>query len=222
MRDDIIGKKFGRLTVLERTNRKCGKVNYYNCMCECGNKKEILKNHLISGHTQSCGCLSKEKSQEKRRNMGVPNLIEEKDEYIVVKIISKGKVFDCLIDKNDYEKIKEIRWSICNEYAYNKTFGFLHRYITNCDDNMTVDHINHDKLDNRKCNIRICSNQQNNWNKKSKGYYWNKRNKNWNAEIRINNKKIFLGAFNDEELAKQVRRDAEKKYFKDFMYKGGD
>ena len=219
--EDIIGKKFGRLTVLEKTDKKCCRVNYFKCKCDCGNEKSVLKNHLISGHTQSCGCITKDINHSKFENYKpLKNNIENKNDYIVLKIESKGKIYDCFIDLEDYEKIENYRWCITNKYVYNNNAGFLHRFIMDCKETkLQVDHINHNKLDNRKCNLRICTNQQNNLNKKVKGYYWNKRNKNWNAEIRINGKKIFLGVFKTEEEAKEARRQAEIKYFGEFRYK---
>lgn len=62
-KDDIIGKKFGRLTVLEKLpNIRAGKkmCSVYRCKCDCGNIKIVLRNNLMSGNTKSCGCLSKD------------------------------------------------------------------------------------------------------------------------------------------------------------------
>lgn len=54
---DIIGQKFGRLTVLERVGKnKSGNI-LWKCKCSCGNEVSVAANHLRSGHTQSCGCL---------------------------------------------------------------------------------------------------------------------------------------------------------------------
>lgn len=56
---DIIGEKFGRLTVLAFSHSK--KYNkYYICKCECGKTKIVFKGNLISGKTKSCGCYQKE------------------------------------------------------------------------------------------------------------------------------------------------------------------
>lgn len=55
-RKDLIGKHFGRLTVIEHSN----KDKYWICQCECGNIKEIYEYNLLKGKTNSCGCLHKE------------------------------------------------------------------------------------------------------------------------------------------------------------------
>ena len=57
---DLIGKQFGRLTVIERVEDhlyKNGRRDIvYKCRCQCGNETNVLAVHLRSGHTQSCGC----------------------------------------------------------------------------------------------------------------------------------------------------------------------
>ena len=57
---DLTGQKFGRLTVLKYIkSTKTGKPIWL-CECDCGNKKEILGESLLSGNTRSCGCIYKE------------------------------------------------------------------------------------------------------------------------------------------------------------------
>lgn len=65
-RKDIVGQKYGKLTVVsfdskKQHNFKCGsrKLEYWLCECECGNTKIVCKNSLFSGATTSCGCLAK-------------------------------------------------------------------------------------------------------------------------------------------------------------------
>ena len=48
---------FGKLTVISRAENKNGRV-HWNCICDCGTACVVMSKHLISGHTQSCGCLS--------------------------------------------------------------------------------------------------------------------------------------------------------------------
>ena len=57
---DIVGQKFGKLTVLKPVKRdKYGKIIYL-CKCDCGTEKEIARASLIKNWTKSCGCLYKE------------------------------------------------------------------------------------------------------------------------------------------------------------------
>lgn len=56
----LIGKKFGRLTVLYPLPERKNKSVVWHCQCECGNYKDVPTHLLTSGHTQSCGCLALE------------------------------------------------------------------------------------------------------------------------------------------------------------------
>lgn len=76
-------------------------------------------------------------------------------------------------------------------------------------DKRQADHRNHNTLDNRQHNLRICTHQKNQMNQehrlgtasKFKGVTWNKRKKKWLARIQIGGKPKFLGYWNLEELA---------------------
>lgn len=57
---DITGQRFGRLTVLERTEKKLDKSYVYKCKCDCGKICFVSSAYLKSGKTKSCGCYSKE------------------------------------------------------------------------------------------------------------------------------------------------------------------
>lgn len=56
---DLTGQRFGRLTVIERSNNKGRRVAWL-CYCDCGNKVIALSERLIAGRNKSCGCLHKE------------------------------------------------------------------------------------------------------------------------------------------------------------------
>lgn len=56
---DIRGRKFGRLTAIERVSNRGAKV-FYLFRCDCGNEKEISKNRVEAGNSTSCGCLRKQ------------------------------------------------------------------------------------------------------------------------------------------------------------------
>lgn len=52
----FVGKKYNKLEIISYSHSKNGHP-YFNCLCECGNTKCVLLDHLKTGHTKSCGCL---------------------------------------------------------------------------------------------------------------------------------------------------------------------
>ena len=65
---NIIGETFGRLTVLEKTDKKDnGGHLYYKCQCSCGNICEVTRGPLLAGRTRSCGCFKKEQLIKTKR-----------------------------------------------------------------------------------------------------------------------------------------------------------
>ena len=60
---ELIGKTFGKLTVLSRGDTKNGQI-FYNCICECGNQAIVRGDLLRTGKTSSCGCKLKKSCEE--------------------------------------------------------------------------------------------------------------------------------------------------------------
>lgn len=122
-----------------------------------------------------------------------------------------------LVDKEDINKINKTNWRL-NEKGYvissiNKKSVKIHNLILNRNTEnrkVTCDHINRNKLDNRKENLRIVSHIINNINtdrvEKARGYIFRKDRNKWMAYIRRNNKLKTIGYYNTEEEAKQARR----------------
>lgn len=112
------------------------------------------------------------------------------------------------VDEGDYEKLIGMgAWHLSstgyavmrNNYNGVKKTVRMHRIITNCPVGLVVDHLNHDPLDNRKINLRICTQSENMRNKSNqgKGYWYQKQNKNWVVEING----LHRGTFDTEEQA---------------------
>ncbi len=80
-REDLTGQKFGRLTVVEKTDKKdyLGTA-IYKCQCDCGNITEVNARALKFGNTRSCGCLRKE--EIKKRSIGEKKKSEYKKENV--------------------------------------------------------------------------------------------------------------------------------------------
>lgn len=65
---DLTGKKFGRLTVIERNGHK-GRVISWLCKCDCGNEITISVSNLTSGNTKSCGCYRSELAHKSKHKL---------------------------------------------------------------------------------------------------------------------------------------------------------
>lgn len=145
--------------------------------------------------------------------------------------LTKGKT--SIVDDDDYEKLAQYKWcaSRCgnSHYAMRKDKNdkgiLMHRFILNVTDrHIHVDHINHDTLDNRKINIRTCTQQENNRNKsphskstsKYLGVSWDKLKNKWKGNIYVNKKLLFLGRFNSEEDAAKAYDLIAKKEFQQY------
>ena len=230
MLKDETGNIYNRLTVIKRgPNNSSGCARWY-CQCSCGNPELVLVlgSSLRNGHTQSCGCLHKETAQKQGIANRKTNTYDLTKEYGIGYTL-KGEEF--YFDLEDYDCIKDYCWhKAANGYIVckRKENVLQHRLITNAPDEYEVDHINHNTVDNRKSNLRLCTHSQNGMNRDAtiastsgvKGVYWYSKPQKWSAEITIDGQKILLGQFTDINDAITARKKAEEKLFKEFCYQG--
>ena len=127
---------------------------------------------------------------------------------------------EVLFDVEDFDFVSKYTWYINTRYATtrirnidNKQTGmYAHRLIMSFPDNFYIDHINGNKLDNRKINLRLVTNSQNQHNQLNvRGYYKSSLNR-WNASIYVNRKSIYLGSYNTEAGARAAYLEAKQKY----------
>ncbi len=123
-----------------------------------------------------------------------------------------------LVDDEDFETLKQYSWwahpnghtryALRHVYEGDRrtTIG-MHRQIMNAPKGAVVDHMNHNGLDNRRENLRICTPAENGRNSRPhsqskssrfKGVYWNTKVRKWRAEIQVDCARIYLGTFNNE------------------------
>lgn len=148
----------------------------------------------------------------------------------------KHGTFEVLLDNEDYEKVTTLgrtpKWCVRKQTGRNNLIYFqkrmsdnslieMHRFIMGFPKGKYVDHINGNTLDNRKRNLRVCTNAANlrngrvRSNNKSgvKGVYWDKARNKWGAKIKVDYIDIALGRYKKFEDAVRARREAELIYW---------
>lgn len=139
---------------------------------------------------------------------------------------------ETLVDDEDYEYLSQWKWYYHQGYAIRKiSLGNgkrktirMHNEIITPFSGYVVDHIDGNTLNNLKSNLRFANKNENTRNriKRSKfssiykGVLWHKRDKRWQAALKINNKQYHLGYFKIEEDAARAYNEAAVKYFGEF------
>lgn len=230
-----VGNKYGRLKVLKVWRHPYGKNQmgtFCKAICDCGNiVKDVNIRGLVSGHSQSCGCYFKEAVRKANKRY---NDYYIKDDYVVVKTKNNPEL-EILVDLDIWEELKGFSWWISKQgYASTSFYPprqnvFLHHFVLEKMQNvgLDVDHINGNRLDNRKKNLRYAERYQNSHNRKELdekntsgftgvGKYTLTKKTKWFAFIRINKEYNFLGLYKTKKEAVMARLYGEKNLLGDF------
>lgn len=143
-------------------------------------------------------------------------------------IITTAKGEKILADAEDYDRLSQHSWCVSKTgYAVaniRRRVVKLHRFLLNLTDQyQLIDHINHNTLDNRKKNLRICTQSQNakNTSPVNGGLVSGIRQTRFGKySVRITNdrKEVHVGTYSTLEEAVQARIEAERKYHGEFGY----
>jgi hypothetical protein len=143
-----------------------------------------------------------------------------------------GKLHLALVDDEDFDFLNQWKWEYSHGYArrskpINGQYS-MHRVVVNPPKGVELDHIDGNKLNNQKSNLRFATRSENGFNRgknKSntsgyKGVFWggddSKRVKKWKAQITVNRKVHYLGRFLTKEEASLAYKEAAKKYHGEF------
>ena len=140
---------------------------------------------------------------------------------------------EVLLDKEDCERLKGFRYYLHKKgYAYrfdvNRKAVYLHHDVIGKQEGKVVDHINGNKLDNRKFNLRHITNRQNILKAQKarargsssdfKGVCWNKEAKAWSVNVTSDGKQHHIGFFRDEKVAAYAYNCTAKKLFGEYAF----
>ena len=226
---DLTGQTFGRLKVIERaTNDNQGRARWL-CECSCDNKNRVI----VSGYnlrnkknpTNSCGCLNRESIFQTLKKY---NKYDLSGEFGIGWTENTNQEF--YFDLEDYDKIKSYCWRETDDgYITTLDNTLMHRVIMNVldDQSVDVDHIKHNKKDNRKSEMRLVDRTHNMMNKslmssnktsKVAGVTWDNQKNKWHSYISLYGERIDLGFYQDIDVAIKIRKQAEDKYYGEYSY----
>jgi len=145
-----------------------------------------------------------------------------------------------MVDDDMFDELMKYKW-YANKYHSGDFYAkralwednkrkkiIMHRVIMNAPKEMVIDHINHNTLDNRKDNLRLCTIAENSQNSRTpknntsgyKGVSWHKPTNKYRSKITVNKKIHYLGSFDCPKEAHKAYCTAAKKYHGEFRYTG--
>lgn len=148
--------------------------------------------------------------------------------------LSQGKV--AIVDASDFDWLNQwkwhahragIKWCAARGVAApngKRSILLMHRAVMSAPKGVSVDHINHDPLDNRRANLRLCTHAENCKNRTSHkdassqyvGVCWYASRGKWMARLHNNGKAVFLGYFEHEKDAAMAYDAAARTHFGEF------
>lgn len=235
VREDLTNKIFGRLTVIKQVDDYVTpsgqKKAQWLCECSCIDRNQIIVvgSHLKNGNTQSCGCIQKEKAAQTWKEIfHKTNKYDLSGEYGIGWTTNTNQEF--YFDLDRFNEIKDFCWV---EHILTNGLHRLEAYNPNTKKPILMhtllgyhlyDHIDRNELNNRSCNLRPATQQQNCCNRSIQsnnssgiiGVNFNQKQNMWHARIGICGKRIHLGFFHNKNDAIKTRLQAEIKYFGEF------
>lgn len=218
-RYDLVGQKFGRLTVI----KKGEKINdrwTWHCKCECGNEVITTTGNLNSGQVKSCGCMWKDSAKRAGKSRFIDMVGRKYDRLTVINLIEKGSNHTLWKCQCECGKTVEVRGGDLRS-GNTQSCGCLHIEKVQIEGKKHIDNL----LDNlvEGTNLGNLSAKISKRNTSGvKGVFWNASKGKWEARLTFQKKKYYLGAYDKIEDATRARKEAEDKYHKPILekYKG--
>ncbi|MDO4974534.1 MAG: hypothetical protein Q4E38_10040 [Eubacteriales bacterium] len=198
---DLTGRRFGRLTAVERLGKK-GSNYVWRCRCDCGGEAEVTVSRLLNGNTVSCGCLKRENGRARARDISGQHFgkltalhpLEERRAGSVLWLCS----CECGREKAySYNELVHIGVKSCGCAQHPEKQVPLHYVDGTCVEMISPRRRRCDNTSGHTGVIRIGNG--------------------WRAQISFKGKTYYLGLFEEYEDAVKVRERAEKEIFGSFL-----
>ena len=212
---ELLGKKFGRITVLKSIGKENKKVKWL-CKCDCGNECTAFTTDLKSGKKKSCGCLKKERTIEASKTHGLSKERIHKE--------WRGILHRCKNPSaSHYENYGGRGITVCDEWKEDFMAFYEWSMQNGYADNLTLDRKDNDKGYSPD-NCRWVTHMENCHNRGvrkdsstgcagvtirelASGKIW------YRVHITTDYKRVYVGKYESLDEAIKARKEAEKKYW---------
>lgn len=204
---DLTGSRIGTLLILDR--KRENNRTYYLCKCDCGNEK-WMRSDTLTNKTMSCGC---------KRGYNFRDLTNKRFGMLTaIKVVgttkNNGYLWQCKCDCGNYKDVSLSNLTSgkivsCGCYQKSKAKDNAKKAMQKFKERNLIEDTNIAFL---KLDKPIKSNKSG-----VTGVSFNNRNGLWVANITFKKKVYYLGSFKRKEDAIKARKEAEEKYFKEFL-----
>ena len=210
-----VGDVVGRLTLQKRFYDSKKETWRWHCTCACGKETAPLEGNLRNGYMKSCGSCGK-------------NIYLSCTDGKTAEIVSTNN-FHFYVDKEDLQLVKTKKWHVVTSQSEIRTVissdrTYLHHLLLGNHKGLEIDHIDGDRLNNRRSNLRICTHQQNQCNQplqrnNTSGVagvrYYRPRHK-FVARIKVSQYDLHLGYYHTLLEATQARNEGMRLMFGEY------
>lgn len=196
------GQRYGRLTVLEKTDRRLGGRVVWKCRCNCGNVAYVTASRLKSGATKSCGCAGAHTNRMDISGQRFGRLValEPTDKHLYNSVIWK-----CRCDCGKTAEVAAINLRNGNTKSCGCLSSEVHRVI--CEDlrkKLELDYIDGTQVTHLMQQPTMANTSG------KTGVSWDKSCQLWKATIIFKGHRYYLGSSKNIDYAITIREEAEK------------
>lgn len=229
VKDDLTGKKFGRLTVMQRADdivlQSGRKKIAYICRCDCGAQKVAMAEQLRAGHVKSCGCIAKEMARNSVKSAGQIGIQKKKNrrEALCGKRFGRITIIRAVgADKNGL--FQAVCKCDCGK-EFTATINNIKRGETTQCKECSLKQLHQIFAEKEMVDgtalCRLTQRMRSDNSTGVKGVYVNKRNGKYVAGIRLRGKKYWIGEYSSLEDARKARELAEEQLFDPILEEHG-